>query len=152
MSVCLSVLVAFFLPCLLALRCHGPCQVVSLCCSITSVSDPAKAGGYSTWVPPYSYAGMAQLEESVGYIENGQCLRNATLKQLLVCPPGQESLPFDELASHCQVLGIKCPKVRPLLPAVLLPRLLACLFTSSVSVREPVSAKYSVATTLAVVA
>ena len=54
---------------------------------------------------------MGQLEESVGYIVRGQCLRNATLQQLLVCPPGQESLPADELANHCQVLGIKCPQV-----------------------------------------
>ncbi|KAL3158748.1 hypothetical protein ABBQ32_011476 [Trebouxia sp. C0010 RCD-2024] len=79
---------------------------------ITRDSDPAKAGGYSTWVPPYSYAPMAQLEESVGYIANGQCLRDATLQQLLVCPPGEESLPYDALADHCQVLGIQCPQVR----------------------------------------
>lgn len=85
-------------------------------CSITSDSYPAKAGEYSTWVPPYSYAGMAQMEERVGYIVNGTCLRNATLQELLVCPPGQESLPADELATHCNKLGVTCPQVRLLPP------------------------------------
>ena len=80
-------------------------------CRITKESYPAVAGDYSTWVPPYSYAGMAQLEENVGYIQNGACLRNATLAQLLVCPEGQESLSADDLASHCQKLGIACPQV-----------------------------------------
>lgn len=55
---------------------------------------------------------MAQLEENVGYVVNGKCLRNATLQQLLVCPAGQESLPADELAAHCDVLNITCPVVR----------------------------------------
>lgn len=62
---------------------------------------------------------MAQLEENVGYIQNGQCLRNATLQQLLVCPEGQESLPAEELAAHCALLGIKCPQVlccHPMMP------------------------------------
>lgn len=81
------------------------------CCSITQDSYPAIAGDYSTWVPPYSYASMDQLEENVGYKVNGTCLRNATLQQLLVCPAGQESLPANELADHCQVLNITCPAV-----------------------------------------
>ena len=85
-------------------------------CSITSDSYPAKAGDYSSWIPPYSYAGMAQMQERVGYIVNGTCLRNATLQELLVCPPGQESLPAEELAMHCKGLGITCPTVR-LLPS-----------------------------------
>ena len=54
---------------------------------------------------------MAQLEENVGYVVDGKCLRNATLQQLLVCPAGQESLPADELADHCQRLNVSCPKV-----------------------------------------
>ncbi|DBA66841.1 TPA: hypothetical protein ACH3X2_001975 [Trebouxia sp. C0005] len=77
--------------------------------NITQDSYPAIAGDYSTWVPPYSYASMDQLEENVGYKVNGTCLRNATLQQLLVCPAGQESLPANELADHCQVLNITCP-------------------------------------------
>ncbi|KAL0044703.1 hypothetical protein WJX82_006155 [Trebouxia sp. C0006] len=76
---------------------------------ITQESYPAIAGDYSTWVPPYSYASIDQLEENVGYKVNGTCLRNATLQQLLLCPAGQESLPADELADHCQVLNITCP-------------------------------------------
>ena len=80
-------------------------------CSITQDSYPAIAGDYSTWVPPYSYASIAQLEENVGYIVDGVCLRNTTLKQLLVCPEGQESLPANELANHCQKLNIDCPEV-----------------------------------------
>jgi len=84
----------------------------SCCCySITQESYPAIAGDYSTWVPPYSYASMDQLEENVGYKVNGTCLRNATLQQLLLCPAGQESLPADELADHCQVLNVTCPAV-----------------------------------------
>ena len=54
---------------------------------------------------------MDQLEENVGYKVNGTCLRNATLHQLLLCPAGQESLPADELADHCQVLNVPCPAV-----------------------------------------
>ncbi len=54
---------------------------------------------------------MDQLEENVGYKVNGTCLRNATLQQLLVCPAGQESLPANELADHCQVLNVTCPAV-----------------------------------------
>lgn len=81
------------------------------CCSIADGSPPAKAGNYTTWVPPYSYTGIAQLEESVGYVVNGKCLRNATLTQLLVCPAGEESLPVDELAEHCERLSIPCPAV-----------------------------------------
>ena len=54
---------------------------------------------------------MDQLEENVGYKVNGTCLRNATLQQLLLCPAGQESLPADELADHCQVLNVTCPAV-----------------------------------------
>ena len=79
--------------------------------SITQDSYPAIAGDYSTWVPPYSYAIMAKLEENVGYVVDGVCLRNTTLKQLLVCPEGQESLPAGQLADHCQRLGIPCPEV-----------------------------------------
>lgn len=54
---------------------------------------------------------MDQLEENVGYKVNGTCLRNATLQQLLLCPAGQESLPADQLADHCQVLNVTCPAV-----------------------------------------
>ncbi len=89
-----------------------PALPTSCCCfSITQDSYPAIAGDYSTWVPPYSYASMDQLEETVGYKVNGTCLRNATLQQLLVCPAGQESLPANELADHCQVLNVTCPPV-----------------------------------------
>lgn len=90
--------------------------LLDVLCSITPDSYPAKAGDYSTWVPPYSYASMAQMEERVGYVVNGTCLRNATLKELLVCPPGQESLPAEELATHCDRLNISCPQVRLLPP------------------------------------
>ena len=80
-------------------------------CRISDTSPPAEAGNYTTWVPPYSYASMAQLEENVGYVVDGKCLRNATLSQLLVCPAGEESLPMDELADHCAKLNISCPAV-----------------------------------------
>lgn len=59
---------------------------------------------------------MAQMEERVGYVVNGTCLRNATLQELLVCPPGQESLPAEELATHCDRLNINCPQVSLLAP------------------------------------
>lgn len=65
---------------------------------------------------------MAQLEENVGYVMNGICLRNTTLKQLLVCPDGQESLPADELADQCQKLNIACPQVNTYPPFTAIPQ------------------------------
>lgn len=82
-----------------------------LCCRLTNLSYAAVVADYSTWIPPYSYSIMAQLEEKVGYIENGKCLRNATFQELLVCPVGQESASVQQLLDNCAELGISCPPV-----------------------------------------
>ena len=76
------------------------------------MSGPAVVGDYSTWVPPYSYAIMSQLEEKVGFIQSGVCLRNATFQELLVCPEGQTSRSLNDLIERCHYLGAVCPPVR----------------------------------------
>lgn len=58
--------------------------------ALLATPTPPRLGGTTHGSPLYSYAAVGQLEESVGYIENEQCLQNATLQRPLVCPPGQQ--------------------------------------------------------------
>lgn len=65
---------------------------------------------------------MAKLEDKVGYIENGQCLRNATFQELLVCPAGQVSSSLQELVDRCKELNATCPPVSTPSPVQLHPQ------------------------------
>ena len=75
-------------------------------------SDPAAiAGNYSSWTTPYSYNPVREMQQDIGLLKNGSCLRSSQLEDLIHCAAGQIKLPHDQLKDRCIDLGLECPDV-----------------------------------------
>ena len=73
----------------------------------------AKAGSYSTWVPPYSYVSMFQLLQDHNLmLPNGTCLPGVDLYQVIACPPQTAKVAESDMPANCAQNGSPpCPEV-----------------------------------------
>ena len=75
-------------------------------------SDPAAiAGGYSSWTTPYSYIMVRKMQQDIGLLGNGSCLRTGQVEELIHCEAGQIKLPPHQLNDRCLELNLTCPDV-----------------------------------------
>jgi len=81
------------------------------CCRIDRSDYPAQAGGYAGWTTPYSYNTVRTLQQDIGLLKNGSCLRSNEIEDLITCAAGQIKLPLDQLRMQCAREGLHCPEV-----------------------------------------
>ena len=81
------------------------------CCRINRSDYPAQAGGYAGWTTPYSYNTVRTLQQDIGLLRNGSCLRSNEIEDLITCAAGQIKLPLDQLRMQCAREGLHCPEV-----------------------------------------
>ena len=81
------------------------------CCRIDRSDYPAQAGGYAGWTTPYSYNTVRTLQQDIGLLKNGSCLRSNEIEDLITCAAGQIKLSLDQLRMQCAREGLHCPDV-----------------------------------------
>ena len=81
-------------------------------CRLDRSDLPAIAGGYAGWTTPYSYNSVRTLQQDIGLLKNGSCLRSDSIEDLITCAAGEIKLPLDQLRLQCARLGLPCPAVR----------------------------------------
>ena len=74
---------------------------------------PAQAAGYSTFVPPYSYAAMFNLLQKTGLMSSdGRCHPDDDFYDAIMCPPHTAKVAKADMEVHCQHSNeAPCPQV-----------------------------------------
>ena len=83
----------------------------SVSCRINKSDPAAIAGKYSSWTTPYSYNTVREMQQAIGLLSNGSCLRSGQVEELIHCEAGQTKLPPHQLKDRCLELNLTCPEV-----------------------------------------
>ena len=68
---------------------------------ITKNSTAAIQGKYASWIPPLSYLSLNTMQEKLGWISEGKCMRSDNFYNAVVCPAGYVKKSEAEMDRSC---------------------------------------------------